>query len=167
MRTIVAFFVVMLLCAYMSAQQSPPADGVGLGNAHTSASGSVSASPSISPDQNQAATGTQGSTTGDRNDPTLAGSSGSQTASSTNSQGTVGASSSTAATAARRRASHRKSSTKKGTGMRSATGQQQGKQASKAGAGQDKLLSPNMGPSTTEAPGPSTGNKPRQVPPRD
>ncbi len=103
MNKLFAAMVMLLLCASLAhAQQSPPAEGVGLGNEHLSGNGSVSDVPSMSPDQNSVMTDANGSTSGDKGIPAFAGSSGAATASETNGQGTMGVRQSTAATAARR-----------------------------------------------------------------
>lgn len=165
MRTLISVLSGLALCACMSwAQQPPPADGVGIGTAHMDNTGNGSGQPTIDPAQNQALTGTRGSTTGRNQNPVFAGSSGARTASSMNSQ--ASASGSTSATAARRRASERLRGAQKKSAKGANTGPQQSAGTSSTGAGEDKLLAPNMGPSTTEAPGPSTGNKTHPNPPR-
>jgi hypothetical protein len=167
MRNLIGAVAVMLVCGCLSlAQQAPPAQGVGLGEPQT-ANSNASSTPTVTPQQNQAITGTMGDTKGQGNEPELAGSSGSQTGSRMNSQGTGAASSSTAATDARRRATEQRTAKRQGQPKSVRTSNSSKKQTpAEGGAGTDKLLAPNMGPSTTEAPGPSTGNKSEQKPPR-
>lgn len=103
MRNLCAALAMLLVAGSLAvAQESPPADGVGLGNDHLSGNGSVSNVPSFSPNQNTVMTGSGGSTTGDQGVPAFAGSGGAETATTMNSQGTMGVRQSTAATAARR-----------------------------------------------------------------
>lgn len=162
MRNIIGALAATLICGCLAvAQQTPPADGIGLGETQHTTDSNASGTPTVSPDQNQAITGTRGSTKGTSNEPGFAGSSGAQSGSRMNSQGTGAASSSTAATDARRRTSSRRKA--KHQGQSRAQGQQS---ASKSGSGTDQLLAPNMGPSTTEAPGPNTGNRPEKQPPQ-
>lgn len=175
MRTIFSAFAAILLCGCVSwAQQTPPAEGIGLGEPNTTSSPTASGVPATDAPHNQRITGTTGSTTGSKSNPAHAGSSGASTATRMKSQGNASASSSTTATDARRRASQqRRSSAQTNTkGQQSSTadqtdtGKRKGKNKNEAGGGEDKLLSPNMGPSNTESPGPSTGNNPEQKPPR-
>lgn len=103
MNKLFAAVVMLLLCASLAqAQQSPPAEGVGLGNDHLSGNGSVSDVPSMSPNQNSIMTDSNGSVTGDKGISAFAGSSSASTATEVNGQGTMGVRQSTAATAARR-----------------------------------------------------------------
>jgi hypothetical protein len=103
MRRLFAALTMLLFAGcFAVAQQSPPADGVGLGNEHLSGNGSVSNVPSMSPDQNSVMSDSNGSTTGDKGIPAFAGSGGAETATEMNGQGTMGVSQSTAVTAARR-----------------------------------------------------------------
>lgn len=175
MRTIFTAVAAVFICAAMAcAQQSPPADGVGIGNDHLSPNGTTSDVPSMSPDQNGVMTDSNGSTTGDKGIPAFAGSSEDVTATRMNSQGTMGARGSTEATAARRRANRTNQPAtqtqppmKPGQRAKNKKPNRTAKNAN-ASAGkrtyQDKLLGANMGPSTTEAPGPSTGVQPRKPP---
>ncbi len=103
MKSLFAVLLVLLVgVCVAAAQQSPPADGVGLGNEHLSGNGSVSDVPSMSPNQNSVMTDSVGSVTGDKGISAFAGSSGAVTATEMNGQGTMGVRQSTAATAARR-----------------------------------------------------------------
>lgn len=88
MRTMVGAFTAILVCACLGwAQQTPPADGVGIGNTHLSPSGSASDVPSMSPDQNAVMTNSNGSVTGDKGISAFAGSAEESTATSANAQG--------------------------------------------------------------------------------
>lgn len=95
------------------AQQSPPADGVGLGNQTVSPNSTTSDVPSMSPDQNSVMTDTNGSVTGDKGAPAFAGSPSADTATRVNSQGTVSTSDSTSATAGRRESHERNQAARK------------------------------------------------------
>ncbi len=103
MKAILALCAAVLLsCCLCFGQQSPPADGVGLGNDHLSPNSTDSNVPSMSPDQNSVMTDSNGSVSGDKGVPAFAGSPGAETATRSNAQGTASVSSSTSATAARR-----------------------------------------------------------------
>lgn len=136
---------------------TPPSD-YGIGNTTTSPNSNVGNSPSMSPDQNQAVTGTRGSTTGDNRardyNPGTAGSGYSQNHSTALGQGTTGASESTSATSGRRlpkKAKGKAASTRAHHKMAGNKPQQQSYKAP---------VYPEQGTSTTEAPGPATGVKP-------
>lgn len=102
MKPIMAAFAIVLLCGFGWAQQSPPADGVGLGNDHLSPNGSISNVPSMSPDQNSVMSDSNGSVSGDKGISAFAGYGHADTATYQNAQGTLSVSESTSATAARR-----------------------------------------------------------------
>ncbi len=103
MKAILALCAAVLFSSCLCfGQQSPPADGVGLGNDHLSPNSTDSNVPSMSPDQNSVMTDSNGSVSGDKGTPAFAGSPGADTATRSNAQGTAGVSSSTSATAARR-----------------------------------------------------------------
>jgi hypothetical protein len=102
MREVFLLSVFLLCASFILAQQSPPADGVGLGNEHLSGNSSVSEVPSMSPNQNTIMTDSGGSTTGDQGIPAFAGSGGAETATEMNGRGTMSVRQATAASAARR-----------------------------------------------------------------
>ncbi len=106
MRQAVGTMVLMMIAGSLAlAQQTPPADGVGIGNSHLTGNASVSDVPSMSPNQNQIMTSSDGSTSGDKGIPAFAGSGGAETATAVNGQGTMGVRQSTAANFVRRVAS--------------------------------------------------------------
>lgn len=138
-----------LLAAGVAFAQQPPPSSYGIGNSSLSPNSDVGGGPSLSPDQNQAMTNAEGSTTGNQYpNPAFAGSSGMQTASSANAEGTAGVSSSTSATAGRRLPHS-------GT---TAASSNVHKKTNHPGHYRAPLY-PFSGPSTTAAPGPDTGFK--------
>ncbi len=125
MRVVLVSFAALLISAAACfAQESPPADGVGLGNQTISPNSTTSNVPSMSPDQNSVMTDTNGSTTGDKGAPAFAGAPSANTATRMNSQGTGVASDSTSATATRRESyeqSQAAQKTQRGTAKANAT----------------------------------------------
>jgi hypothetical protein len=132
MRTLsVAFAVILFSVCMCLAQQSPPADGVGLGNDHLSPNGSDSNVPSMSPDQNSVMTDTNGSVTGDKGVPAFAGAPPASDATRVNSQGTASVSGSASSTASRSEAYPRNGTP---SGGHTAQKQQNGAQPSTQGS---------------------------------
>lgn len=98
MKSLLGVLVAVLLSGWVwVAQQSPPADGVGLGNDHLNSNGSTSNVPSMSPDQNSVMTDTSGSVSGDKGTPAFGGAPAANSATRVNAQGTMGASESASA----------------------------------------------------------------------
>lgn len=102
MNKVVAMLAVLVMSNVVVAQQSPPADGVGLGNDHLTFNSNVSSVPSMSANVNAEMTNTVGSASGGGGIPAFAGSSSQTTSTFIKSQGVVGANPETAATASRR-----------------------------------------------------------------
>lgn len=103
MRQVVGAVVLIVIAGSLAlAQQTPPADGVGIGNSHLTGNAAVSDVPSMSPNQNQVMTNSDGSSSGDKGIPAFAGSGGAETATAMNGQGTMGVRQSTAANFVRR-----------------------------------------------------------------
>jgi len=105
MRKSLASVVVILTFACLGwAQNSPPADGVGLGNSHLSPNSSDSNVPSMSANVNTTMTDSGGSTSGQKGIPAFAGSPEQSSATSMNSIGTMATRGGTQATFSRRQA---------------------------------------------------------------
>jgi hypothetical protein len=85
-----AFLFILVSICLCSAQQSPPANGVGLGNAHLSSGTVNSGGISMSPNQNSVDTGTMGLANGNTGTSGMAGAPPASDASSVNSEGTLG-----------------------------------------------------------------------------
>ncbi len=155
-----------------SGAETPPSD-YGIGNSSLSPytnDSSVGNSPSYSPDQNQVMTNTTGSTTGDRYpNPAFAGYPAAASASSALAQGDVGATGETSATAGERLPSAAAQSAQPAAQSAKKTRPQRRVQARKRQTKRGKQtvsvpLTPEEGPSNTEAPGPATGVRAKKVP---
>lgn len=103
MKTIAAVAAGLLLSASLClAQQSPPAEGVGLGNNGASTNSNTSTIPVTSPNQNSTVTDTTGTESGNKQPSAYGGAPEANTATRTRSQGTGGASEAASSTSTRR-----------------------------------------------------------------
>ena len=175
-RAVLVLATLLLPACWIVAQQPPPA-ATGIGNSGMATQNDTLNNPSMSPDQNQAATGTRGSVEGDKANPAFAGSSGMSTSGRARSNGTEGAAASVSATGGRRGAhtgaakqkGNAAEAGRKGTAAQRKKAAQQRRSAKKqpSSGGQKEVttqLPPTQGASTTESPGPSTGNSPKPKP---